>query len=69
MNSLETLIPARLNPAQLADEAAMWLARLDLETADLAAFELWRGQSPDHAVAFARAHAAWEVAGRVHSPA
>jgi transmembrane sensor len=53
------------DPAHLADEAAMWLAQHDLGTADELAFERWRGQSSQHALAFARAWAAWEATGRL----
>lgn len=38
----------------IADEAALWYARLDNGTADEAAFEAWRERSPHHAAAFAR---------------
>jgi transmembrane sensor len=44
----------------LADDAALWLARHQLGTIDAEAFEAWRGQNPAHAIAFARALAAWE---------
>ncbi|TNE42293.1 MAG: DUF4880 domain-containing protein [Sphingomonadales bacterium] len=47
---------------QLAEEAACWLVRHDLGTAERAEFERWRAQSPAHAIAFARAWAAWETA-------
>ncbi|OYX46163.1 MAG: hypothetical protein B7Y97_13695 [Sphingomonas sp. 32-66-10] len=39
------------------------MARHDLGTVDPAAFEEWRGRSPAHALAFARAYAAWEKVG------
>jgi transmembrane sensor len=42
--------------------------QLDLGTADQAAFERWRGQSPAHALAFARAYARWEQLGGNEAP-
>lgn len=42
------------------------MARHDLGTVDAEAFAQWRGQSPAHAVAFARAWAAWERLGTMH---
>ncbi|WP_054529112.1 FecR domain-containing protein [Erythrobacter sp. SG61-1L] len=53
-------MPRRSGPDRLAEEAAEWVARHDLGTAYPAAFEEWRGRSPAHALAFARAYAAWE---------
>lgn len=47
----------------LAEEAAQWLARLELGTADRDAFERWRSRSPAHAIAFARVQASWEQFG------
>lgn len=44
----------------VADAAAMWLARHQLGSMDAEAFERWRGESPSHAIAFARALATWE---------
>jgi transmembrane sensor len=35
-------------------EAAQWLARVDLGTMDLQAFERWRAEDPRHALAFIR---------------
>lgn len=46
---------------RIAHEAANWCARLAIGTADPAAFEQWRAQSPAHAVAVARVTAAWET--------
>jgi transmembrane sensor len=43
-------------------EAATWLAQHQLGTIDEAAFEQWRDRHPAHAIAFARALAAWEGA-------
>lgn len=45
-------------------QAAVWLARYQLETIDEAAFEAWRSADPRHALAFVRALAAWEAADR-----
>jgi len=38
----------------IVQEAALWYARLDSGSADLSAFETWRGADPRHAVAFAQ---------------
>lgn len=43
------------------EAAAGWLARLDSGTADPDAFEAWRARDPAHAIAFARAAAAWRA--------
>lgn len=48
------------DPEIHAAEAAEWVARHDLGTADMTAFEEWRARSPAHALAFARAYANWE---------
>ena len=39
---------------EILETAASWHARLDLGTADQAAFEAWREADPRHAAAFAR---------------
>ncbi len=38
----------------IAEAAALWFARLDAGTADMAAFEAWREADPRHVAAFAR---------------
>jgi transmembrane sensor len=48
-------------PAGPTAEAARWLAGLELGTADLDAFEQWRGSDPYHALAFARVYASAET--------
>lgn len=50
-------------------EAAQWLAKIELGTADENAFETWRAASPAHALAFARVSADWEALGDVATPA
>ncbi|QJU60155.1 DUF4880 domain-containing protein [Sphingomonas sp. AP4-R1] len=50
---------------RIAHEAANWCARLAIGTADPAAFERWRAESPAHAVAVARVTAAWETVDAV----
>ena len=42
---------------EIAEEAALWHARLDSGTADVSAFEEWRNADPRHAAAFARIEA------------
>jgi len=59
--------------ASLADDpigaqAALWLARHQLGTLDAPAFAAWRDADARHALAFARALAAWEGAGQVPMP-
>lgn len=48
----------------VAAQAATWVARHQLRTIDEAAFTEWRGAHPLHGLAFCRALAAWERAGR-----
>jgi len=50
---------------EVREEAALWLSRLELGTADREAFERWRSEHPAHALAFARVGAAWEALGDV----
>lgn len=47
-----------------SQDAANWLARLDMGTADPEAFEVWRSASADNQVAFARTVALAEAAAR-----
>lgn len=47
---------------RIAREAATWLARHDSGTIDEECFHAWRGASPEHAIAFARALAVWREA-------
>uniref|UniRef100_UPI001FE150FB FecR/PupR family sigma factor regulator n=1 Tax=Novosphingobium rosa TaxID=76978 RepID=UPI001FE150FB len=49
----------------VAAQAALWLARHQLGTLDDKAFQHWRRADPRHALAFARALAAWDAAGRL----
>ncbi|WBO22912.1 FecR family protein [Sphingomonas abietis] len=49
----------------IAQEAALWHARITTGTVDRAAFERWRDQSPLHAVAMARIVSAWETLAAV----
>ncbi len=49
----------------LSEQAALWLARHQLGTLDQEAFHAWRMADARHALAFARALAAWEAAGRL----
>lgn len=49
----------------IAAQAALWLARHQLGTLEDEAFQHWRQADPRHALAFARALAAWEAAGRL----
>lgn len=49
-------------------EAARWLAGLELGTADLGAFEQWRGSDPRHALAFARVYASAETLSALAQP-
>jgi transmembrane sensor len=49
--------------ADAMEIAALWLARLDSGTADVAAFERWRAEDPRHAVAFAKVAGAWRALG------
>ena len=49
-------------------EAALWLAGLELGTADLDAFEQWRGAEPRHALAFARVYASAESLAALVQP-
>jgi len=50
-----------LNLQKVREDAAAWLSRLQLGTADDEAFEKWRNEQPIHAVEFARAFANWEA--------
>jgi transmembrane sensor len=50
-----------LNLQQVRENAAAWLSRLQLGTADEEAFEQWRNEQPVHALEFARAFANWEA--------
>lgn len=43
----------------LIEQAAAWLAALDVGTADPQAFEAWRAANPAHAAAFAQVAAVW----------
>lgn len=51
-----------------AQDAARWLAALELGTADYDAFERWRGADPRHALAFARAYAHAEAVSTLATP-
>ena len=51
--------PAHLQ--HVREDAAAWLSRIQLGTADEQAFERWRNEQPVHALEFARAHANWEA--------
>jgi len=53
--------PPPLNLQQVREDAATWLSRLQLGTADEDAFERWRNEQPVHALEFARAFANWEA--------
>jgi transmembrane sensor len=52
----------------LSEQAALWLARHQLGTLDGEAFHAWRAADARHALAFARALAAWEAAGHLPVP-
>ncbi|WP_206244823.1 FecR family protein [Novosphingobium terrae] len=52
----------------LSEQAALWLARHQLGTLDQDAFHAWRMADPRNALAFARALAAWDAAGRLPVP-
>jgi transmembrane sensor len=54
-------IPSSLNLQQVREDAAAWLSRVELGTADEDAFERWRSHHPVHALEFARAFANWEA--------
>lgn len=49
------------NLQQIREDAALWLSRLHLGTADEEAFARWRSEHPLHALEFARAFANWEA--------
>jgi transmembrane sensor len=54
--------------ANVEREARDWLQRLvsdKVSTADLAALDRWRAESPEHRRAFARASLLWDVLGKV----
>src|SRR6185369_11342299 len=55
--------------AQLKDEAAAWVVRLDsgANPDERAAFEAWRGSSPEHEVAFERESATWARLDRLQA--
>lgn len=53
--------PPRPNLEQIREDAALWLSRLQLGTADEEAFARWRNEQPVHALEFARALANWEA--------
>jgi len=53
--------PPPLNLQQVREDAATWLSRIQLGTADEQAFEQWRNEQPVHALEFARAYANWEA--------
>jgi transmembrane sensor len=65
----------RFDQEQTRQEAALWLSRLQLGTADEAAFARWRDEHPAHALEFARVFAHWEALGNavsaddLHKPA
>lgn len=46
-------------PDPIMEEAALWFSRLQLGTADIAAFERWRAADPRHAVHFAKVANSW----------
>ncbi len=50
--------------SRIDTEAAQWWSRLELGSADPAAFESWREADPRHAIAFARVQASWEALAR-----
>ena len=50
----------RPNLEQVREDAALWLSRLQLGTADEETFAQWRKEHPVHALEFARAFANWE---------
>ena len=54
-------IPSPLNLRQVREDAAAWLSRVQLGTADEDAFEQWRNEHPVHALEFTRAFANWEA--------
>jgi transmembrane sensor len=54
------LDPPRPRLEQIREEAALWLSRLQLGTADEEAFARWRNE-PVHALEFVRAFANWEA--------
>jgi transmembrane sensor len=56
--------PLRRDDDDVNEQAALWLARHQLGTLDAHAFDAWRMGEPRHALAFARALAAWEAADR-----
>jgi transmembrane sensor len=60
--------PRPSDPEQIRKDAAAWLSRLELGTADEAAFARWRDEHPTHALEFARAYANWEALRNVVSP-
>jgi transmembrane sensor len=57
----EELRSTPANLQQIREDAAAWLSRIQLGTADEAAFEHWRNEQPVHALEFARAFANWEA--------
>jgi transmembrane sensor len=59
---------AMSEPITIAEEAANWLAAIECDTADRAAFEAWRAQSPAHAVAFLRVQRTWQQVGAAAAP-
>jgi len=53
--------PRTRNLEQIREDAALWLSRVQLGTADEEAFARWRAEHPAHALEFARAFANWEA--------
>ena len=47
----------------IRNEAATWFSRIELDRADLVAFECWRTADPRHAIAYTRVVAAWYDVG------
>ena len=59
MSTTEPDLP-RPKLEKVREDAALWLSRLQLGTADEEAFAAWRNEHPVHALEFARAFANWE---------
>ncbi|MBM0107487.1 FecR domain-containing protein [Steroidobacter sp. S1-65] len=61
MNEQPPAIASASRRETLLEEAALWRAQLDSNTADVAEFERWRDADPAHAIAFARIASTWSA--------